>query len=108
MVVKLTAREKAVENELKLRVRVAGGVCEKVRALGTRGFFDRLVVLPAPPAGGYEIMARPRILFVELKRPKGGRLSAHQIQLHTRYQALGAAVYIVKDSADIDRLMTCR
>ena len=86
--------EQAVETELVKRVRAAGGRCEKVTVLGNRGFFDRLVVLPG------------RVIFVECKRPKGGRLSVHQIERHRRYKALGAAIAIVTNSADIDRLMS--
>ena len=46
-------REAAVERELVRRVRALGGLCEKVRVAGRRGFFDRLVVLPG------------RVIFVE-------------------------------------------
>jgi hypothetical protein len=97
MIVKLSSREIVVENELVARVKAAGGSCDKVRSSG-RGYFDRIVVLPG--------MVRARIVFVELKRPKGGRLSAHQIQRHALYRALGAELAVVKDSADIDALMT--
>ena len=87
-------REEAVETELVMRVRAAGGRCENVQVLGRRGFFDRLVVL----AGG-------RVVFCECKRPKGGRLSAHQIERHRAYRALGAVIAIVACSADIDALL---
>jgi len=86
--------ESAVETELVMRVRAIGGVAEKVTVQGRRGFFDRLVVLP----GGH-------IVFVECKREKLGRLSPHQIERHRMYKALGAAVVIVRNSADIDRLL---
>jgi hypothetical protein len=75
--------ESAIETELVMRVRAAGGRCEKVTVLGNRGFFDRLVVLPG----------------------KGGRLSPHQIERHRVYTALGAVIAIVANSADIDRLL---
>ena len=91
MTVKL---ESAVETELVMRVRALGGRAEKVTTIGRRGFFDRLVVLP----GG-------RVVFVECKRPKGGRLSAHQIERHRVYRALGAVVVTVLNSADIDDLL---
>ena len=76
---------------------LAGGEAEKVRVIGRRGFFDRLVLLP----GG-------RVIFAELKRPRRGRLSVHQIRRRDRYLALGAEVAVVKNSADIDALMTPR
>jgi len=86
--------ESAVETELVMRVRAIGGICDKVTTIGRRGFFDRLVVLP----GG-------RVVFVECKRPKLGRVSAHQIERHRRYKALGAVVAVVLNSADIDALL---
>ena len=87
-------KEEAVETELVMRVRAIGGIAEKTTILGRRGFFDRVVVLP----GG-------KVYFVECKRPKGGRVSAHQIERHRRYTALGAVVAIISCSADIDRLL---
>jgi hypothetical protein len=86
--------ESAIETELVMRVKAAGGVAEKVTVLGRRGFFDRLVLLP----GG-------RVVFVECKRPKTGRMSAHQIERHRVYKARGAVVAIVLTSADIDALL---
>jgi len=94
MTVKLSDRESAVETELVRRVRALGGRCEKVTVLGSRGFFDRIVVLP----GG-------KVVFCECKRPKGGRLSPHQISRIRIYELLGAVVAIIKDSADIDALL---
>lgn len=88
-------KECLVERELLIKVKAAGGVAEKVTVLGARGFFDRLVILP----GG-------RVFFVELKRPRGGRISPHQIMRHDRYRALGVAVRLIKNSADIDRLIS--
>jgi hypothetical protein len=87
-------KEEAVETELVMRVRAIGGRAEKVQVLSRRGFFDRLVVLP----GG-------KVFFVECKRPKGGRLSPHQIERHRVYKALGVAIAIVTCSADIDQLL---
>jgi hypothetical protein len=86
-------REAAVERELVRRVRALGGLCEKVRVAGRRGFFDRLVVLPG------------RVIFVELKRPRYGRLSPHQKQYRDRFAALGLAVAVVRRSEDIDALL---
>jgi len=83
-----------VERELIARVEALGGLCIKMQAIGRRGFFDRLVVLPGA-----------KIYFVECKRPSGGRLSAHQIWYHKGFGDLGARIAIVKDSADIDRLL---
>ena len=93
MLVKLSVKENSVESEL-VRVHALGGRCEKVTVIGSRGFFDRLVVLP----GG-------RVMFVECKRPRGGRLSPHQIERMRDYTALGAVACVVSNSADIDELL---
>lgn len=87
--------ESDVERELRMRVQEIGGICIKTKAIGYRGFFDRVVVLP----GG-------KVWFVELKRPKGGRLSVHQVYLIDRFSQLGAMTAVVKNSKDIDRLLS--
>jgi len=92
--VKSYEKESAVERELTARVRDRGGRCEKVTVLGSRGFFDRLILLP----GG-------RVIFAELKRPRGGRLSAHQKMYRDEYVALGAVVVLIKNTKDIDALL---
>jgi hypothetical protein len=92
--VKLSVKENIIEQELVLRVHQAGGIAEKVTVLGTRGFFDRLVVLP----GG-------QVVFVELKRPRGGRLSPHQILRAKLYKSLGAVVVLISSREDIDALL---
>jgi hypothetical protein len=88
-------KESKVEAELRLRVQLAGGICTKVRAIGTRGFFDRVILLP----GG-------RVVFCEVKRPRGGRLSPHQIKYQKMFRELGIAACVVRNSVDIDRLLS--
>ena len=87
-------KEKIIEEELVRRVRAIGGIAEKTVVLGRRGFFDRVVVLP-----------NGLVIFCECKRPKGGRLSPHQIQRILQYRRLGAVVAVISNSADIDRLL---
>lgn len=94
MSVKRSVKESVIEAELLVRVGILNGICVKIATPGTRGFFDRLVVLP----GGI-------VIFVELKRPRGGRLSKHQMWYAERLEALGAVVAVVRDSADIDALL---
>ncbi len=84
-----------MEKELRMRVQLAGGLCIKTRAIGTRGFFDRVIVLP-----------NGLVIFVECKRPKGGVLSPHQIERIRQYRQLGAVVAVISNSADIDRLLS--
>jgi len=93
MAVKLSDKESAVERELVARVLALGGRCDKVQVIGQRGFFDRLIVLPG------------RIIFAELKRPRGGRMTEHQKRYRDEYRRLGVAVALVKTSADIDALL---
>jgi hypothetical protein len=88
-------RENAIEAELVRRVEAAGGIAEKVTVIGRRGFFDRLIVLP----GG-------RVIFCEVKRPRGGSFSAHQIQRHRVYRSLGVAVALIRNAAQIDDLLS--
>ena len=59
--------EDSVETYLCKRVREHGGDTRKLQWVGRRGAGDRLVVFPGA-----------RLYFVELKRPKGGRVSVHQ------------------------------
>ena len=88
-------KEKIIEEELVRRVRALGGIAEKTTVIGRRGFFDRVIVLP----GGV-------VIFCECKKPKGGRMSAHQIERARIYRALGVAVAKIDTSGDIDRLLS--
>jgi hypothetical protein len=90
-----SVKESAIERELIERVLARGGICEKVMCVGKRGFFDRLIILP----GG-------RVIFAEIKRPRGGRISPHQRQYHDIYKQLNVAVAFVRNRADIDALLT--
>lgn len=90
-------RENSIERELRERVEAIGGACIKTAAIGRRGFFDRVVVLPSPDL--------PRIIFVECKKPRGGVVSQHQKQWHAKFKELGVAVALIKNSADIDALL---
>jgi hypothetical protein len=90
----VVVKESVVEKELRMRVQLAGGLCIKTRAIGTRGFFDRVIVLPG------------RVVFCEVKRPRGGRVSPHQIRYHKMFVALGVEACFVRNSGDIDRLLS--
>ena len=63
----MTKLEKDIEARLRKTVEAAGGLCLKWVCPGWVGVPDRIVLLP----GG-------RIIFVETKQPKGGKLSAMQ------------------------------
>ena len=63
----MTDLEKDIERKLVDMVRRHGGLCLKWICPGWAGVPDRIVLLP----GG-------RVIFVELKRPKGGVVSSRQ------------------------------
>ena len=91
---KVGVLESSIEKFLVEEVERRGGKCEKVRTIGSRGFFDRFVALP----GGF-------IALVELKKPKGGRLSPHQRDRIVSYQRLGARVRVCCTKKEVELLM---
>ena len=78
--------EKEIERKLVNLVKEYGGRCEKLVNVGFSGFPDRSLLFP----GG-------RIIFVETKRPKGGRYSALQDKWRDWLIALGYSYYRIKD-----------
>lgn len=85
--------EKEIEAKLRQTVELHGGMCLKWVCPGWSGVPDRIILLP----GG-------RIIFVETKRPKGGRVSAIQTWWKKRLEALGFAHFYVCDKYDLDHL----
>lgn len=85
--------EHTVENYLVKRVKEVGGIALKGDVPGRR-FLDRICIMP----GG-------KVYFVELKRPKGGQFSAHQIETMKRLTDLGQIVIGVKNKEDVDFIM---
>lgn len=76
--------ESEVEAKLRKEVEKIGGKAYKFISDGNRGVPDRLVCLP----GG-------RVVFVETKRPKGGRLSKLQEYRIKELRALGFDARVV-------------
>ena len=85
-------KEAAVEARLRQRVKALGGMAIKISPISQAGLPDRLVLLP----GG-------RAFFVELKRPVGGRLSAIQLVVHPRLEALGFPVAVLNTTELVDQ-----
>lgn len=85
--------EATVEKHLVDGIKARGGLADKTTAIGRRGYFDRVVVVGS------------RVVFVELKRPKGGRLSPHQQQRHDQYRAAGATVAILRSVDEVDKFL---
>lgn len=86
--------EHDIENYLARKVKALGGKCIKLIALHEKGIPDRLVVLP-----------KGRVGFVELKRPKGGRLSEMQKYQIEKLRGLGCKVYVAKNYDEVDTLL---
>lgn len=83
--------ESEVEGYLRKLVERRGGVCIKFLPDYSRGFPDRILLLP----GG-------KLTWVETKRPQGGRLSPAQKVQHVLLRRLGQRVEVVwtKEQAD--------
>ena len=82
--------EKDIERALVARVKSCGGLCLKWVCPGWSGVPDRIVLLP----GG-------RIMFVELKRPKGGKISPLQQWWARKLRSLGFWVTFLHDVGDL-------
>ena len=82
----MNALEKEIERKLVDLVKKHGGRCEKLVNAGFSGFPDRSLLFP----GGV-------IIFVETKRPKGGRYSALQDKWRDWLIALGFPYHRIKD-----------
>jgi len=71
-----------------------GGMALKLAVQGIRGFPDRTVVLPVG-----------RVNFVEVKRPKGGRLSRHQQDWISTLRGMGFYSTCVWSADTVDRFV---
>ena len=85
--------EKEIEQKLVAIAKRHGGKCLKWVCPGWSGVPDRLLLLP----GG-------RIIFVELKRPKGGVLAKRQEWWRKELWRLGFVSLVAWDLADINTL----
>lgn len=86
--------EKDIESYLRKRVEQLGGRCLKFPAVFEEGIPDRLVILPLN-----------KIIFVELKRPKGGRLSPMQVYQIGKLRDLGCKVYVIKNKDEVEEMI---
>ena len=86
----MTALEKEIEQKLIRAVNRHGGLCLKWTCPGWAGVPDRIVLMP----GG-------KVRFVELKRPKGGELSARQLWFGRKLQSLGFCYWVVWNDDDV-------
>ena len=86
--------EKDIEKKLVEKVRRRGGLCLKWVCPGWAGVPDRIILLP----GG-------KIVFVELKRPKGGVLSSRQVWWAKKLKAMGFKHYFVYNNTDLEGII---
>lgn len=85
--------ETEIEQKLTAIARRHGGKCLKWVCPGWSGVPDRILLLP----GG-------RIIFVELKRPKGGVLAKRQKWWRRELKRLDFDAYVVRDLTDLNNL----
>lgn len=83
--------EKDVERRLRKGVEALGGRCMKLVSQGNNGVPDRLVLLPDG-----------RCVFVELKRPKYGKLSPVQAAQQNRLASMGFDVRVLSNNLSVD------
>jgi hypothetical protein len=84
------ATESDLERQCRLHAQSLGGYLLKIRIPGTRGFHDRLLLLPP----GY-------VAFIEFKHPGGrGRKSAPQTLWQHRLEALAIPAFEISAYAD--------
>lgn len=89
----MTTLEKDIEKKLTAMVHRNGGLCLKWVCPGWSGVPDRIILLP----GG-------RVIFCELKRPKGGKLETLQKWWRTRLEGFGFLSVVVKNAEEVDQL----
>ena len=82
--------EKEIERKLREKVAKHGGVCLKWVCPGWSGVPDRIVLLP-----------NGRVMFVELKRPKGGKISPMQVWWAKQLRDLGFWVSFIQNEEDL-------
>lgn len=87
----MTQLEKDLEAKLRKEVQKRGGLCLKWVCPGWSGVPDRIILLP----GG-------RVHFVEMKRPKGGRLSAMQKWWRDVLTGMGFLHWVIWKQRDLE------
>ena len=91
----MSVREREVEAYMRRRVEEQGGRFEKFLPDLDSGMPDRILMLP----GGV-------LVWVETKKPKGGRVGKLQRVQHDRLRRLGQRVEVVWTKEQADALVT--
>ena len=87
--------ERDVERRLVSEVGKMGGWCVKFIPDNMRGMPDRLCLFP-----------EGRVLWVETKRPEGGRLAPMQVHRHRQLRSLGFEVAVCWTEDDVLKVLT--
>lgn len=91
------SKEASIEEYLVGCVKKCHGLVLKLVPFNLKGIPDRLIILPGP-----------RIIFAEVKRPKGGVLARHQGFWRDELIALGCEWALVSTRAEVDALLQGR
>lgn len=94
----MTPLERDIERALVAMVKRRGGLCLKWVCPGWAGVPDRIILLP-----------RGRVIFAELKRPKGGKIAPLQQWWREQLTRLGFDHYYLYDHenvAALDQILT--
>ena len=94
----MTPLEREIEQKLVNTVKDCGGYCLKWVCPGWGGVPDRIILLPGA-----------RVIFCEVKRPKGGRLSALQVKWKEWLTALGFdhfTLWTLDELNELEQLLT--
>lgn len=86
--------EKDLEAKLVKEVKAMGGMCLKWVCPGNRGVPDRIALLP----GG-------RVVFIEMKRPKGSRIDPLQAYWSRVLTGLGFTTYTISTPEELRSAM---
>lgn len=87
----MTVLEKEIESKLVKMVKQTGGLALKWVCPGWSGVPDRIVLLPGA-----------KVIFVETKRPKGGRVSKLQQKWGRILMGLGFKWLVVWNEEDLE------
>lgn len=90
----MTQLEKELEAKLRKEVKNLGGLCLKWVCPGWSGVPDRIILLPFG-----------RIFFVEMKRPKGGKLEPLQKWWAKTLKRLGFYCNTIWTQQDLDTFL---
>jgi hypothetical protein len=89
----VTQLEKDIEQKLTTMVNKHGGLCLKWVCPSWAGVPDRIILLPGA-----------RVIFVETKRPKGGKTAKLQTWWLERLRGLGFYAFKVHNEAEVQGL----